>query len=862
MTTQWIVLKFGGTSVAAVEHWNVIATRCRHHHQQGRAVLLVLSAIRGVTDLLSSHGDPAQAASVHQQVSGRYLELLQSLDCTPDERFDRLSDQLMHLLRAAADTLATPPHRAALMAMGERFSTASACLILASLGCKPRHLDARELLKTEQRQGANRLAYESAHCDFAPDPALGSRLIDASGGQGREVHAWVTEGFLAGNADGETVLLGRGGSDTSAACMASRLGALRLEIWSDVAGMFTADPRTVSGTRLLRHLSYLEAQELASMGARVLHPRCLEPLRVHEIPLYLKQTTRPQLDGTVVSVDARDYRAQIKAIVSRSGITLISMEGLTMWHQVGFLAEAFALFRTHNLSVDLISSSEANVTVSLDLGAHLLDDSVLEALSQDLSKICRVTIRQHCASVSLIGLDIRTIIHRLGPALEVFEQRHMHMVSLASNDLNLSFVVDDRDAPKLVQQLHRQLIPGGVGGDSVFGPTWEQIHQDRSDQTARPVWWQTERHRLLAAPLQDAALYGYHLPTVRQAAQRLRSLSQISRVFYAIKANAHPAILQAVLDEGLGLECVSLAEVHHVLSTTTATADQILFTPNFAPRQEYAAALELGVILTIDNLFVLEHWGDLLAGKEIMLRIDPGSGLGHHKLVRTAGNHAKFGIQPGDFEAVVSCLRAHEIRVTGLHAHIGSGVLHADAWHRTARDLVDCLTWFPDARWIDIGGGLGVPDRQEQDGLDLVRLDQGLAEIRKGLTQPVEFWIEPGRYLVAEAGVLLARVTQTKGKGDVRYVGVETGMNSLIRPALYGAYHEIFNLTRLDDEPTQVCNVVGPICETGDILGLDRLLPDCREGDILLIANTGAYGEVMSSDYNMRTRARAWILET
>jgi diaminopimelate decarboxylase/aspartate kinase len=116
-------------------------------------------------------------------------------------------------------------------------------------------------------------------------------------------------------------------------------------------------------------------------------------------------------------------------------------------------------------------------------------------------------------------------------------------------------------------------------------------------------------------------------------------------------------------------------------------------------------------------------------------------------------------------------------------------------------------------------------------------------------------WLEPGRYVVAESGVILARVTQLKGKGEVRYVGVATGMNSLIRPALYGSYHEIVNLTRLGEELTERVNVVGPICETGDTLGLDRLLTPTREGDVLLIANTGAYGIVMSSRYNLREPA-------
>ena len=116
-------------------------------------------------------------------------------------------------------------------------------------------------------------------------------------------------------------------------------------------------------------------------------------------------------------------------------------------------------------------------------------------------------------------------------------------------------------------------------------------------------------------------------------------------------------------------------------------------------------------------------------------------------------------------------------------------------------------------------------------------------------------WLEPGRYLVAQSGVLLTHVTQTKGKGDMRYVGVGTGMNSLIRPALYGAYHEIVNLTRYRESATMSATVVGPICETGDRLGSDRLLPECREGDVILVANTGAYGHAMSSRYNLRAAA-------
>ncbi|MDP6414939.1 MAG: bifunctional aspartate kinase/diaminopimelate decarboxylase, partial [Gammaproteobacteria bacterium] len=166
---------------------------------------------------------------------------------------------------------------------------------------------------------------------------------------------------------------------------------------------------------------------------------------------------------------------------------------------------------------------------------------------------------------------------------------------------------------------------------------------------------------------------------------------------------------------------------------------------------------------------------------------------------------------------------------------------------------------FPDVRMLDLGGGLGVPEKPGQDALDMAALDSSVAELKSAYPQ-FELWMEPGRYVVAQAGVLLTAVTQIKGKGEVQYVGVSTGMNSLIRPALYGAYHEIANLTRLGDSSEQVVNVVGPICETGDKLGTDRLLPACSEGDVLLVANAGAYGFVMSSNYNLREPAREVII--
>jgi diaminopimelate decarboxylase/aspartate kinase len=160
---------------------------------------------------------------------------------------------------------------------------------------------------------------------------------------------------------------------------------------------------------------------------------------------------------------------------------------------------------------------------------------------------------------------------------------------------------------------------------------------------------------------------------------------------------------------------------------------------------------------------------------------------------------------------------------------------------------------------LDIGGGLGVPVRPDDAPFDLAAVGTGLAEVKAAYPQ-FALWMEPGRYLVAEAGVLLARVTQTKRKGLVNYVGIDAGMNSLIRPALYEAWHEIVNLSRLDEPGATMVQVVGPICESSDVLGANRRLPECREGDVILIAQTGAYGAAMASRYNLREPAVEMVL--
>jgi len=855
-SSHWRVLKFGGSSVTCREHWQQISARVSEALDAGRSVVVVVSALRGITDLLASRAGSLsrdEDAALIEQLRDRHQALIAAL-ALPADTLDQEFKALASLLeRAAPDQ---PAWRARVAAAGELLSSRLGAAWLASQGLPSAWLDAREVLICQDHPDHSREAnYLSASCPAEPRPELRAELD-----KGPRVR--IMPGFMAANARGETVLLGRGGSDTSATVLAALIEAERVEIHSDVPGLFSADPRRIPAARLLKQVSYREAQELAAMGARALHPRSLIPVHRQRIPLWLRQTDRPDIEGTLISPEARDHGAQVKAIVQRRGITLISLEGIDMWQQVGFLADVFAEFKALGLSVDQVSTSESNVTLTLDPGANVAGERLLDTLTTRLEKLCRVEVMTDCATVSLVGLGIRTILHRLGPALEVFEQRRIFQVSQAANDLNLTFVVESRHADRLVQQLHQQVIPGGVGGDSVFGPTWQQLFQREQNQAARPAWWRERAVQLLALMNDRDSAYVYAIDQVREAARRLRAMRSVDRVLYSMKANPHPAILNALVDEGLGIECVSLPEARHALAKVEALRpEDLLLTPNFASREELRQALAAGLRLTIDNAYVLDQWGRDFAGRSIFLRLDPGSGLGHHKMVRTAGSNAKFGIPLNDLERVARTCAAHDIRISGLHAHTGSGILHPDNWQRTLETLGEAARTLPDVSVINLGGGLGVPDRSEDLPLDLSALDAGLARLRHDLVRPIEIWLEPGRYLVSEAGVLLARVNQTKGKGEVRYVGVATGMNSLIRPALYGAWHEIVNLSRLDQPGDHVYNVVGPICETGDVLGLDRLLPESREGDVMLIANTGAYGAAMASRYNLREPAEELVVD-
>lgn len=856
--SPWVVMKFGGSSVSTAEDWATIAELVKRRVNDGLKPVIVHSALKGVSNALEEILNAAVAGDIADRlelIRKQHYQLAEALELDGKELLDETLhelDQLVAGVRLVREVSVRV--RVRVMALGELMSTRLGAEFLTRTGLPVQWVDARDLLVSKSRTGRNPVnAYLSATCDFAPD-------IDMQASLAAHGKVILTQGFIARNKAGATVLLGRGGSDTSAAYFAARLAARRLEIWTDVPGMFSADPRVVPSARLLVALHYDEAQELASAGSSVLHPGCISPLRKYSIPLFVRSTTAPQIAGTVISSVTEEVEPQVKGICIRNGLTLISMSTVGMWHEVGFLAKAFAAFGDNGVSVDLVSTSETNVTVSIDTSDGMLPEDVEASLIADLEELCRVRVISDCSAVSLVGRKIRTIIPRLAPALEVFEEERIHLMSQAANDLNLSFVVDRQQGPRLVSKLHATIIRR-KGVSNVFGASWERLFAgDEPVARAADTWWMQKRDELLKLADGQLNAYVYDRASVLKASASLLNLKNVDRILYAVKANFNADLLRAMGEVGVDFECVSPGEVQWLEEVfPDFDLTRILFTPNFAAREEYEWGIGKGLQVTLDNLYPLQAWPELFAGQKLFIRVDPGQGRGHHEHVKTAGVHSKFGVPVFEVDELIRLIDAAGADVIGIHAHSGSGILDPDNWRSVAAELVQIAELFPSVKTIDLGGGLGVPEKPGDKSFDLDRLDETLAEIRDAYPQ-YKLWLEPGRFLVARAGVLLTHVTQTKGKGEMQYIGVGTGMNSLIRPALYGSYHEIVNLSRADEAPSETVTIVGPICETGDRLGSDRLLPPTREGDVILVANAGAYGYVMGSHYNRREVAQEIVI--
>jgi len=331
-----------------------------------------------------------------------------------------------------------------------------------------------------------------------------------------------------------------------------------------------------------------------------------------------------------------------------------------------------------------------------------------------------------------------------------------------------------------------------------------------------------------------------------------------ARVHYAVKANAALAILRVLQQEGSFIDAVSIGEVDACLRAGFPP-ERILYTGVNVSNRELEALVNRRVMINIDSFSELRRLAEISDRPKISFRVNPGVGAGHHAHVVTGAKSTKFGIPKDEIVRAYDEALEHGFVPFGLHAHIGAGVQDVAPFVEVTDVLVGIMNQLQDQlglklEVLDIGGGVGIPYHPEDKQMDLDSLAREITSRIKGNCSASIVAIEPGRYIIADTTVLLTRVVDVKETPDKRFCGVDAGFNTLIRPAFYGSFHQVAVANKFERPADIVYDVVGPICETGDFLAKDRLLPKVEEGDLIAVYDTGAYGFTMSSNYNMRGR--------
>jgi diaminopimelate decarboxylase len=358
-------------------------------------------------------------------------------------------------------------------------------------------------------------------------------------------------------------------------------------------------------------------------------------------------------------------------------------------------------------------------------------------------------------------------------------------------------------------------------------------------------------------------LYVYNENILRARCRELKNLIPypLFNVNYSAKANTNLRLLQIIHEEGFLVDAMSPGELL-IEKKAGFKPEDILFIPNNVSDEEFLHAINEGVLISVDSTSQLERYGKLNKGGKVVVRINPGVGAGHHEKVVTAGKKTKFGVDPVLINEIKSLLNKYDLKLAGLNQHIGSLFMTSEAYIEAASFMLSFAENFPEVEFVDFGGGFGVPYRKEsgEQRLDLTNLGTQLQNLIEAWIQKtgrkIKIKVEPGRYTVAECGVLLGQVNTVKENAGKKYIGTDIGFNVFARPMIYGSYHDIeFYSDRAREEgPAEPVTIVGNICETGDILAKDRLLPEIKEGDIIGLLNAGAYGMVMASNYNCRLR--------
>lgn len=379
-----------------------------------------------------------------------------------------------------------------------------------------------------------------------------------------------------------------------------------------------------------------------------------------------------------------------------------------------------------------------------------------------------------------------------------------------------------------------------------------------------------EGYRIQNIPFDDLArdfgtpLYVYDGARMVQQLNNLKNAFSENdvRIKYAAKALTNLSILRLLKKHGAGVDVVSIQEAHLALKAGFVASD-IMFTPNCVDFAEIEEGVNLGLTINLDNLSVLDKFGKKYgASQACCIRLNPHILAGGNYKISTGHGNSKFGISIYQLPNIMETVQRYQMRIEGLHIHTGSEITETEVFLKMAEILFGVARDFPQLRFIDFGSGYKVAYKEDDlttNVFDLgLKLGKAFKEFYHQYGRKLELWLEPGKYLVSEAGYLLTTATVVKATPSVTFVGVNSGLNHLIRPMMYEAYHEIVNVSNPNGSQ-KIYTVVGNICET-DTFGADRKLNEVREGDLIVLKNAGAYGFSMASNYNSRFRPAEVLL--
>ena len=446
------VMKFGGTSVQDAEAFARVAAIVAGEREN--SPLVVTSAMSKVTDALLSafetakKGDAETAFASLEPHFGRHTKVSEQL--TDDARQKTFQTELGFaqtelkdlLMRVSRRSLPLPMLKDAVVSYGEQLSSQLLALVCAAKGLNARHADSRRLIVTDDEYGSAAPVWDETEklIQLELQPLINHGEIPVMGG------------FIAASRGGETTTLGRGGSDYSAALVGAALQAREIQIWTDVTGVLTCDPRICPEARTLKTLSYEEAAELAYFGAKVLHPKTIQPAVDLQIPVRVCNSHQPHEKGTMILPSAQTTPRKIKSIAYKKGITILHITSARMLGAYGFMSAIFQIFERHRTVVDVVTTSEVSVSLTLD------NTDALEAVVKDLQRIGKVEIEPHQAVICVVGSGLRDTSGVAAQIFAAISDINISLISHGASSVNMTFVVEENVVGEVIKKLHQEFF--------------------------------------------------------------------------------------------------------------------------------------------------------------------------------------------------------------------------------------------------------------------------------------------------------------------------------------------------------------------------------------------------------------------